>query len=223
MVTKRKFYAYLLPDGRQGVVDNLHACEKIVSGVKDMRFKGFALAAEAKAWLAAGASFGRKKSLEPGIYFDAGTGRGHGVEVSVTDEKGCSLLDKVLPKNQVNQFGKYGLYRDVSNNYGELLACSYALQIALKANIEKIYGDSKLVLDYWSKGCIKNGEVTSRNKSTNRPCGYRPPSYGDGRYQDVCQLHYPLRFGRRWGTEQELSSNDCRCFCSIFLWHISFC
>ena len=37
-----------------------------------------------------------RPTLEPGIYFDAGTGRGAGVEISVTDEQGKNLLHKAL-------------------------------------------------------------------------------------------------------------------------------
>lgn len=159
MITKEKFYAYALPDGRQGVVDNWPACETIVSGVKDPRYKGFASLDEANAWLAASAKYGRNKALEPGIYFDAGTGRGDGVEVSVTDEKGNSLLDRILPANQINRYGKHRLRGDVTNNYGELLACGFALQIALRTGVKKIFGDSKLILDYWSKGYIKSREA----------------------------------------------------------------
>jgi ribonuclease HI len=159
MTTKKRFYAYALPDGRQGVVDNWPACDSIVSGVKDARYKAFASLDEANAWLAAGAEYGRNEALEPGIYFDAGTGRGDGVEVSVTDEKGDSLLDRILPVNQINRYGKHRLRGDVTNNYGELLACSFALQIALKTGVKKIFGDSKLILDYWSKGYIKSREA----------------------------------------------------------------
>lgn len=159
MTSKKEFYAYALLDGRQGIVDNWPECEMIVSGIKNARFKGFASLDEAKAWLTAGADYSLKKPLEEGIYFDAGTGRGNGVEASVTDEKGQSLLDKILPENQINEHGKYVLSGDVTNNYGELLACSFALQIALKTKAQKIFGDSKLVLDFWSKGHIKSGEA----------------------------------------------------------------
>jgi len=159
MITKKKFYAYALPDGRQGVLDNWRACETLVSGVKGARYKGFASLDEAKAWLAGGVKYGRNKALEPGIYFDAGTGRGDGVEVSVTDEKGNSLLDRILPVNQINRYGKHTLRGDVTNNFGELLACSFALQIALKTRVKKIFGDSKLILDYWSQGYIKSREA----------------------------------------------------------------
>ena len=168
MTTKKKFYAHALPDGRQGIVDSWPECEKIVSGVKDARYKGFASLDEAKEWLAAGASYGLQRPLEPGIYFDAGTGRGNGVEVSVTNEKGQSLLDRILPKNQINPFGKHVLSEDVTNNYGELLACNLALQIALKTKVQKIFGDSKLVLDYWSKGYIKSGEAPPKTVQLSR-------------------------------------------------------
>jgi ribonuclease HI len=60
----------------------------------------------------------------------------------VTDKTGKSFIKKLLGK-------------DVTNNFGELMACKYAVQIALGKNISKIFGDSKLVVEYWSKGHIK--------------------------------------------------------------------
>lgn len=132
-----------------------------------------------------------KKPLEPGIYFDAGTGRGNGVEVSVTDEKGQSLLDKILSKNQINQCGKYVLSGDVTNNYGELLACSFALQIALKTKAQKIFGDSKLVLDFWSKGHIKSGVA--------------PPKTGQLAYS-VAKLR--KEFESKGGSLEHISGED---------------
>lgn len=57
MTTKKKVYAYALPNGQQGVVDDWAACEGIVSGIKDARFKGFASQDEARSWLAAGADY----------------------------------------------------------------------------------------------------------------------------------------------------------------------
>ena len=102
-----------------------------------------------------------KKELEPGIYFDAGTGRGNGVEISVTNEKGGNLLHKVMPRKKVNRFGKHLLDSDKTNNYGELLACKYALQFALKNQIKKIFGDSKLVIDYWSQGLVRKKFVSA--------------------------------------------------------------
>src|ERR1700683_459893 len=102
---KIKFYAYLVPSAARGgqpvsgVTDNWLQCEKMVSGKYGARFKAFESRDEAAVWLAAGASYEAKSSLaarkiEPGIYFDAGTGRGEGVEVSVTDEHGTNLLTR---------------------------------------------------------------------------------------------------------------------------------
>ena len=36
----------------------------------------------------------------------------------------------------------------------------YALQIAAKEGIKKIFGDSKLVLSYWSKGRVKDNTLS---------------------------------------------------------------
>jgi ribonuclease HI len=97
----------------------------------------------------------------PGIYFDAGTGRGDGVEVSVTDEKGKNLLHKAVSKFELNQFGKHLIKSDTAtNNYGELLALRYALEIAKKMKVKHIFGDSRLVIDYWSKWRIKAKELS---------------------------------------------------------------
>lgn len=168
---KIKFYAYLVPSGARGgqavsgVVDNWKACEKIVSGKFGARFRAFESRTQAEEWLAAGAQYELKppalsRKLEPGIYFDAGTGRGDGVEVSVTDERGKNLLHKVVSKRQLNEFGKH-LVADQSatNNYGELLALRYALEIARKMRVKKIFGDSKLVIEYWSQWRIKRKEL----------------------------------------------------------------
>ena len=85
------------------------------------------------------------------IYFDAGTGRGIGVETRVTDSAGKSLLHEVIEQEHINQFGNF-LIKDGTNNLGELLGLNIALLIAKKKNIKEIYGDSELVIKYWSKG-----------------------------------------------------------------------
>lgn len=158
-----KYYAYLIPHtGEKGVVQSWQECEKMVSGESGARFKGFSTREEAQEWLEQGADWAFKKELEHGVYFDAGTGRGRGVEVSVTNEKGASLLFEVMPKKKINQFGTYRLGSEATNNYGELLACKYALQIALKRNIKKVFGDSELVVSYWSKGFIKKKELPQK-------------------------------------------------------------
>jgi ribonuclease HI len=173
---KKKYYAYFVPlfgarasgnasAPKSGVADDWTACEKLVSGKVGARFKGFERRSDAEAWLADGAMYESKLAkprpkLEQGIYFDAGTGRGDGVEISVTDEHGKNLLHKAISHNELNNFGKH-LVGDAAatNNYGELLALHYALEIAHKERIKKIFGDSKLVIDYWSKWHIKRKDL----------------------------------------------------------------
>src|SRR3989344_269004 len=172
MATKKKYYACYIPDtGKRLVTDVWLECEKLVKGVRGARYKSFESEAAAEQWLKAGASYGpskeRKKplrqaqgKLEPGIYFDAGTGRGDGVEISVTDEKGKNLLDKILLPEELNKYGKHLLEsEEATNNFGELLACRYAMLIAMDEDIKKVFGDSKLVIDYWSMGFIKTKEL----------------------------------------------------------------
>lgn len=173
-IKKKKYYAYFLSEKQQGVTDSWNECEKLVSKAKNARYRGFSSRSEAEAWLGGGARYESKKpsstklaaskakgraDLQTGIYFDAGTGRGHGVEISVTDEQGRNLLHAALPKEKINKFGKHLLPRAMTNNYGELLACYYALQIAMETGAKKVFGDSQLILTYWSKGFMKRGEL----------------------------------------------------------------
>lgn len=170
MMKSKKYYAYFLLKGKQGICDNWKECEKIVSG-KEARFKGFKTLAEAENWLKSGAQYEirEKKKLEPGVYFDAGTGRGMGVEISVTDENGKDLLDKILPRKKLNKFHKHLVRgKDITNNYGELLAAKYALQLAIREKTKKIFGDSKLVIDYWSQGIMKEKVLLLQTKKLVR-------------------------------------------------------
>jgi ribonuclease HI len=154
-MSKKKYYAYSVGK-EKGIVDNWPDCQRIVAGVPGAKFKGFVMQEEAEKWLDAGADYSIKHiGLEKGIYFDAGTGAGNGVEISVTDENAESLLYKVLPEEEINERGFHLIPNVVTNNFGELLACKYALELATKENIQKIFGDSKLVVEYWSKGYIK--------------------------------------------------------------------
>jgi len=166
---KNQYYAYFVPSRTKaisGIAEDWKACEKMVSGKTGARYKGFAARREAEAWLGEGATYAVKPrpQLEPGIYFDAGTGRGDGVEISVTDEHGKNLLHKAIPKSSLNRFGKHlvraiGGLGDATNNYGELFALRHALEIAHKVGIKKIFGDSKLVIDYWSRWKMKRKEL----------------------------------------------------------------
>lgn len=151
---KQKFYAFVV-NKKSGVVDTWDECKQIVHGNNGAKYKSFGTRTEAELWIKTGGDYSVKYlALEQGIYFDAGTGSGNGVEVSVVNEKGENLLDLILDKKEINLRGKQ-LLLGKTNNFGELLACKYALQIALKNNILKVFGDSKLVIDYWSKGYIK--------------------------------------------------------------------
>lgn len=153
-------YAYLVPGTEtRGIADTWEECEQYVKGQPDARFRKFHTRDDAEAWLAGGADYADKPAAAPGIYFDAGTGRGQGVEISVTDETGADLLWKVLPKEKINRYGKHWIFGDVTNNHGELLACFYALQIAMQDGIKNIFGDSRLVVDHWSKGAVRKHEV----------------------------------------------------------------
>ena len=161
-VKGKKYYAYVVPrDKKRGVTDDWKTCERIVSGKEDARYKGFRTKDEAEAWLALGARYEvkRVKKLESGIYFDAGTGRGNGVEVNVTDESGKGLLHKVIAKKGLTRYATHLAGNSATNNYGELLGLSYALKIGKKEGVKKIFGDSKLVIDFWSKWRIKRNDV----------------------------------------------------------------
>ena len=149
-MAKQKYYAYLIDGKQKGVTDNWLECQEIVAG-KNAKYKSFESTQAAKAWLDAGADYQLKNiALEDGIYFDSGTGSGNGVEINITDRKGKSFVKKLLPEG-------------VTNNFGELSACKIALEIAIKEmknpstrlRAGKVFGDSKLVIEYWSKGHIK--------------------------------------------------------------------
>ena len=156
----KKYYAYFVPRTKeQGITEDWEECRKIVSGETEAKFKSFPKLKDAEEWLSSGADYAFRKDLEPGIYFDAGTGRGDGTEISVTDEKGKDLLKEVLTKDKINKYGKHLLPQGTTNNYGELLACKFALELAVKKEVKRIFGDSKLVINYWSKAYVKEEEV----------------------------------------------------------------
>lgn len=148
---KKKVYAYQI-GGVKGIADTWPECQAIVSGKQGAKYKSFESEGEAERWLSAGADYTVKHLAgEDGVYFDAGTGAGNGTEINVTDKNGKGYLKGMLLTNAKGHHALPGK----TNNYGELMACKYALQIALEKGEKKIFGDSKLILDYWSKGFIK--------------------------------------------------------------------
>jgi len=161
MVKKKKFYAYFFEGGDVGVFDNWNDCLKKVKGTS-ARYKSFKSRREAHEWISSGAVYSVKsekkvvsKVLKDGIYFDAGTGRGKGVEVKVTDKNGVSLLSGVLKNDKITVFDTYFLGKKFTNNFGELTGLFFSLTLALKSGEKRIFGDSRLVLDYWSVGRYK--------------------------------------------------------------------
>ncbi|STO31915.1 Predicted double-stranded RNA/RNA-DNA hybrid binding protein [Fusobacterium necrogenes] len=159
----KKFYAYFLENEKvTGIVETWDECKNLVHG-KKARYKSFSTRIECENWLETGANYEKKagikkeiqQNLPIGIYFDAGTGRGIGVETRITDEKGNSLTHFNSYGYPSNEFGNVYLGKEKTNNFGELLGLLLAIDIATKGNYKHIYGDSNLVLFFWSKGIFK--------------------------------------------------------------------
>ena len=168
-MAQQKFYAYFFDEKNNGIVDTWAECEKIVQGTK-ARYKSFIDKSVAQDWLDSGANYERNISLktpvnttlEKGIYFDSGTGRGIGVEVRVTDENKKNILDKISPsalkellKDTTwikNEFGNIQFEGRKTNNFGELVGFYLALNCAKLLKCNLILGDSRLGIDYWSLG-----------------------------------------------------------------------
>ncbi|ACH93774.1 ribonuclease H family protein [Borrelia duttonii] len=148
----KKYYACILNDKNEKFIfTSWEECKNKIIGQKN-KIKSFKTKEEANKWLLEN---GKINTCHPkGIYFDSGTGRGQGVEVRVVNEKGISIIDKVVKQNFINDYNNYYVknFNGISNNYGELLGLYIALKIALQENTKNIFGDSKLVIDYWSKG-----------------------------------------------------------------------
>lgn len=194
---KQKFYAYFIPKtGEKGIVDGWQDCEVKVKGVHGARFQSFKNREDAHAWLLAGADYAKLKDYPPGIYFDAGTGRGHGVEVSVVNEKGENLLRLAVKKSRINAYGKELLPRGFSNNYGELLALSYALKIAKRIGAKRIYGDSALVVSFWSKGIVRKERTAATIKLVRRATALRKKfEAGGGKVSRISGAENPADLG----------------------------
>lgn len=175
---KKSCYAWRVGD-EEGVVSSWSACAARVSGRSNARYKGFRTRREALEWLAAGAPWGREYGglprrdaelplvnddrgppldevglPEDAVFFDSGTGRGQGTEVNVTDRDGVPLAHLVVAKSRLSPRGTIFLSKGRTNNYGELLACLLAIRVARRLGVRKVFGDSRLVLDYWSKGLL---------------------------------------------------------------------
>lgn len=162
MAKNKKFYAYFILDtSKNGILENWTDCQKKVSGKKS-RYKSFKTLSEAQEWLNSGANYEKKEKKDltdlyseleqDAIYFDAGTGRGNGVEVRLTDFDGNSLLYKIMNEKNINEYGNYYVANTRTNNFGELVGIYTAFVYAKKYDIKTICGDSSLVIEYWTKG-----------------------------------------------------------------------
>ncbi len=167
--TKNKFYAYYLKHNlERGIVPSWDECKSIVNGVQGAMYKGFKTKADAEKWLE-NPHYTKKttdqgkyqsSSLPKGIYWDAGTGGGRGVEVRVTDEIGTPLLFTIAETKTLTKEGNFNMNQGETNNYGELIGIYAAIKIAQKLGEQTVLGDSKLVIDYWSKGRVNRKNVT---------------------------------------------------------------
>lgn len=159
------YYAYIIENNISGIVESWEECKKITNS-KKARYKKFKTYSEAESWLKNGALYDKKISNinldKNAVYFDAGTGRGIGVEVRVSDYKKLSLLNKVLKKEKINEFGNLTLGMNVTNNYGELVGLYLAIKYCIKYNVTTIYGDSDLVIKYWSKGICNKENLNKK-------------------------------------------------------------
>ena len=162
MSRNQKFYAYfIINTNENGILENWTECQKKVSG-KKARYKSFKSLLEAQEWLNSGANYEKKEKKDltklyselerEAIYFDAGTGRGNGVEVRLTDFDGNSLLYKIMNEKNINEFGNYYVANTRTNNFGELVGIYTAFVYAKKYGTKIICGDSSLVIEYWTKG-----------------------------------------------------------------------
>ncbi len=158
---KNKVYAYyLLDSGETGVLNSWNECQEKVRA-RNSRYKSFESEEAAWLWISEGARYEPKEKEDErkfleldrnAIYFDAGTGRGKGVEVRLTDYDGNSLLYKIMDESKINEYGNYYLSEGRTNNFGELVGIFAALKYAEKYNSKVICGDSNLVIEYWSRG-----------------------------------------------------------------------
>ena len=105
-------YAYILQNGETGIVEKWENCKNIVQGESSAKYKKFKTIEEAELFIK---NNGVTENVTPvldknAIYFDAGTGRGKGVEVRVTRSNGTSLLDYLVEKRKdvIDFFNKKG-------------------------------------------------------------------------------------------------------------------
>lgn len=171
------FYGYIVRNDNgniieRGTTNNWDIC-KTKTNRKKAKFKKFATLKEAREFIRDPENNKQpvkepkqiKKPHIDGVYFDAGTGRGNGVEAKITDKTGKLLIPSFIdPKKHINEFNVYKTPKGSTNNFGELYAFVLATSYALENNIKHVLGDSELVLKWWSQGRY-NSTLPERTKS----------------------------------------------------------
>lgn len=163
------YYAYRLIDGTSGVVNTWAECRYHVYKVSGAIFKKLTSMEEATEWLNTNEKAicspeeeNAISVLQDAIYCDSGTGRGQGVEVRVTNRDGVPYNLRLTGwGHRVNEFDNILFGPEFTNNYGELAGLCVAIVFARWTGTNKIFTDSRLVLDYWSRGICK-----SKNRPT---------------------------------------------------------
>ena len=161
-----RIYAWHTED-EEGVAASWEDCERSVKG-RSARFRCFEDRRSALDWLAQGAPYedreaARRDALsgcpEDSLFFDSGTGPGRGVEVRVTDRDGTPLVHLGKPvEGRLTREGNLILGRGRTNNFGELMACLLALRAARATGRLHVMGDSRRVLDFWSRGRVSRAK-----------------------------------------------------------------
>lgn len=98
------------------------------------------------------------KTFPVGIYCDSAQpgGPGNPTYIRVCDEKGNDLLEAYLGKDKVSKFNGYTVYarNGITNNFGELLGLSWALEIAEQKKGLQVYTDSKVAISWAINGIV---------------------------------------------------------------------
>ena len=155
-MSKNRIYAYSIP-GETGIVRTWDKCRDKVLQVRGASYRKFKTEAEARRWLSTATqvepSYSEESLTREAIYFDSGTGGGEGVRVKISDSEEIPIQPILIPTgSSIAEDGTIHLGREVTNNFGELVAFVLAVQVALARGQKKVSGDSRLVIDHWSNG-----------------------------------------------------------------------
>ncbi|MGL5716137.1 MAG: hypothetical protein ACRCX2_24180 [Paraclostridium sp.] len=187
-----KYYAYMKNREKNIITDWKIVSELLKSGEK-FPFMSFESFYEAEEWLNNQCCFKKKDTvLRDAIYFDSGKNGPNGMtRVRLSDKESRDLLpllsdngssirtsnfnkitkalkiaNQYMNLNSYNNLSVVTLTAKCSNNIGELLGFILACELIKikKTNFFKIIGDSKLIIDYWSKGLYNKKNVNKQTR-----------------------------------------------------------